>query len=131
MSAPDPGTLPAGRHNYGAGLSLLVSAAGSRSWSCRVTVAGSQRSFGLGPWPKDAMLYAVQDASPGTTIHGLRTSFRCWAADTGVDRVEAEMCLAHQVGSAVERAYMRSDLLERRRPVMQARADFVLPPEAP
>ena len=52
MSAPDPGTLPAGRHNYGAGLSLLVSAAGSRSWSCRVTVAGSQRSFGLGPWPK-------------------------------------------------------------------------------
>ena len=29
-----------------------------------------------------------------------------------------EMCLAHSVGSAVERAYARSDLLEKRRLLM-------------
>ena len=60
-------------------------------------------------------------------MHGFRTTFRSWGADQGVDRELAEHALSHQVGSAVERAYQRSDLLERRRAVMQAWADFVLP----
>ena len=37
----------------------------------------------------------------------------------------AEQCLAHTVGSAVVQAYQRSSMLERRRPVMDAWADFV------
>jgi hypothetical protein len=62
------------------------------------------------------------------TVHGTaRSSFRDWCAETGVPREVAEACLAHVAG-AVERAYFRSDIIERRRPVMQAWADHCLPP---
>ena len=55
----------------------------------------------------------------GFTPHGLRASFRSWAAETGVLREVAEVALAHSAG-AVERAYQRSDLLDARREVMEA-----------
>lgn len=52
----------------------------------------------------------------GFTVHGFRSSFRDWAAEVAnAPREVAEAALAHQVGSDVERAYARSDLLERRR----------------
>ncbi|WP_170328739.1 tyrosine-type recombinase/integrase [Ruegeria arenilitoris] len=52
----------------------------------------------------------------GVTVHGFRSSFRDWAAEAAnAPRELAEAALAHQVGSDVERAYARSDLLERRR----------------
>ncbi|MEC9347664.1 MAG: integrase arm-type DNA-binding domain-containing protein [Pseudomonadota bacterium] len=52
-------------------------------------------------------------------VHGFRTSFRTWAAEaTGAPREVAEACLAHVSGSAVERAYMRSDLLDQRRDLL-------------
>lgn len=55
------------------------------------------------------------------TVHGFRSSFRDWAAEeAGEPREVAEAALAHQVGSDVERAYARSDLLERRRNLMAA-----------
>ncbi|NGM46908.1 integrase arm-type DNA-binding domain-containing protein [Rhodobacter sp. SGA-6-6] len=57
--------------------------------------------------------------------HGLRSTFRDWAAERGYDRDMAEIALAHQVGSAVERAYRRTDMIERRRAMMQAWADFL------
>ena len=38
-------------------------------------------------------------------IHGLRNSFRDWPAESGVDRVLAELALAHVDGSEAERAY--------------------------
>jgi integrase len=59
------------------------------------------------------------------TVHGMRSSFRQWAAEeTSFAREVVEMCLAHQVGTAVERAYQRSDLLERRRQLMQLWAGY-------
>ena len=57
--------------------------------------------------------------------HGLRSSFRIWAAEAGVDRILAEHCLAHIEGSASELAYQRSDLFEARRAVMQSWADAI------
>ncbi|SES64451.1 tyrosine-type recombinase/integrase [Oceanicella actignis] len=57
--------------------------------------------------------------------HGLRSSFRDWAAERGYERDLAELALAHDVGSAVERAYRRSDMVERRRAMMDAWADFL------
>ncbi|MCZ4258144.1 integrase arm-type DNA-binding domain-containing protein [Sulfitobacter sp. G21635-S1] len=55
------------------------------------------------------------------TVHGFRSSFRDWAGEeAGAAREVAEAALAHQVGSDVERAYARSDLLERRRELMVA-----------
>jgi len=59
------------------------------------------------------------------TVHGLRSSFRDWAGEAGVAREVAEACLSHQVGSAVERSYARSDLFERRRTVMDAWAEYL------
>ena len=57
--------------------------------------------------------------------HGIRSSFRQWTAECGYDRDMAEMALAHRVGSEVERAYQRSDMLDRRRGMMEAWAAFL------
>lgn len=51
--------------------------------------------------------------------HGLRSTFRQWAAERGYQRDMAEIALAHFIGSDVERAYQRSDMLERRRAMMR------------
>ena len=58
------------------------------------------------------------------TIHGFRSSFRDWCADTGKPREIAEAALAHVVGG-VEGAYFRSDLYERRRAVMEQWASYL------
>lgn len=61
--------------------------------------------------------------------HGFRSTFRNWAAETtNYPREIAELALAHTVGSAVERAYMRSDLFEKRRALMQEWADYASGP---
>ena len=59
------------------------------------------------------------------TVHGLRTSFRTWCQETGVEEVISEYCLNHVVGSKVRRAYARSDMLEERTRVMTDWADFL------
>ncbi len=58
------------------------------------------------------------------TIHGMRSTFRDWAAENGYDRILAEKALQHATGNEVEQAYQRSDLLELRRPMMKAWTDF-------
>lgn len=68
----------------------------------------------------------IKRAGTGT-MHGFRSTFRDWAAEHGIDRVLAEKSLMHTTGTEVERAYQRSDLLEQRRPVMQAWADTIMP----
>ena len=61
-----------------------------------------------------------------TTVHGFRSAFRDWAAErTDADHAVMELALAHQVGSAVERAYARSDLRERRRELVARWAAFL------
>ena len=57
--------------------------------------------------------------------HGLRSTFRDWTAEQGYPRDMAEMALAHNVGTEVERAYRRSDMLERRRAMMAAWQRFL------
>ena len=59
------------------------------------------------------------------TVHGFRSSFRDWAAETGVVFEVAEASLAHAIGSNVTRSYLRTTMLERRRPIMAAWANFV------
>lgn len=61
------------------------------------------------------------------TMHGMRSTFRDWAAENGIDQVLAEKSLMHATGNEVEQAYQRSDLLEQRRTVMQAWADTIMP----
>ncbi len=59
------------------------------------------------------------------TAHGFRSSFRDWASEHGYARDLAERALAHAVKNQVEAAYHRTDLLEQRRPLMEAWAQHV------
>lgn len=53
------------------------------------------------------------------TVHGFRSTFRDWCAEeTHYPNIVAEQALAHVVGNAVEAAYRRGDLLEKRRALM-------------
>lgn len=62
----------------------------------------------------------------GVTVHGFRSTFRDWAAEAAnAPREVAEMSLAHKVGSEVERAYARSDLLDKRRVLMDRWTGYV------
>ena len=58
------------------------------------------------------------------TPHGLRATFRTWGEDAGFPRDLLEESLGHQIGTAVERAYRRTDSFDRRRSIMKAWADF-------
>lgn len=60
------------------------------------------------------------------TVHGFRTAFRVFAAErTNASHAAMELALAHVAGGRVERAYMRSDLLDRRRELMETWGAFV------
>ena len=58
------------------------------------------------------------------TAHGFRSSFRSWCSDTAVPRDLAEAALGHAV-RGVEGAYARSDMLDRRRPLMDTWAEYI------
>ncbi|MFB2853122.1 tyrosine-type recombinase/integrase, partial [Aeromonas veronii] len=66
-------------------------------------------------------------STPGrlATAHGFRSSFRDWCSENGYARDLAERALAHTVKNKVEAAYHRTDLLDQRRPMMDAWAEFV------
>ena len=54
------------------------------------------------------------------TVHGFRGSFKSWCMEHNVERAVAELSLAHAYMGNVESAYVRTDMLEQRRPVMAA-----------
>ncbi|MBT8460496.1 MAG: integrase arm-type DNA-binding domain-containing protein [Boseongicola sp.] len=59
-------------------------------------------------------------------VHGFRTSFRTWVQEqTDYPREVAEAALAHAGGDAVERAYARSDVFEKRREMMEGWAAYL------
>ncbi len=61
--------------------------------------------------------------------HGMRSSFRNWSAEeTSYPNEVCEMALAHTVGNAVEAAYRRGDLFEKRRQMMNDWALFLASP---
>ena len=61
-----------------------------------------------------------------TTVHGFHPSFRDWASEhTSVPHAVAEVALAHQAGSAVERAYARSGVFDKRRGLMDPWVEYV------
>jgi len=60
-----------------------------------------------------------------TTVHGFRSAFRDWAAEsTAYPHEVCEMALAHTIGNKAEAAYRRGDLFEKRRRLMQDWAAF-------
>ena len=62
----------------------------------------------------------------GCTQHGFRSTFADWSAEcTGFQKEVREKALAHTVADAVEAAYRRGDLFEKRRELMQTWADYL------
>lgn len=58
--------------------------------------------------------------------HGLRSTFRDWVAErTNYPADLAEVALAHKISSAVEAAYRRGDMMEKRRGMMSDWAGFL------
>ena len=61
-----------------------------------------------------------------TTTHGLRSSFKDWASETTHFPNEvSEMALAHSIPNAVEAAYRRGNLFEKRRQLMNDWAAYL------
>jgi integrase len=69
----------------------------------------------------------VKDA----TVHGFRSSFRDWAAETtNFPNEVCEAALAHVIENKAEAAYRRGDLFEKRRRLMEGWAAFCSPSKA-
>lgn len=81
-----------------------------------------------GPMSDATMAKAMRVAGAGEfTVHGCRSSFRDWAADTGIADAWAEAALAHANPNKTEAAYRRTTYFDQRRDkLMPAWASFVL-----
>jgi integrase len=85
--------------------------------------------FPMGP---DAMHNVAKSLRDGVTVHGFRSCFRDWAGDeTGFDRVDVELCLAHSAGDATEQAYRRSTAVAKRARIMSEWAKYCDAPSLP
>ena len=76
----------------------------------------------------DRLVFPMQNGhhKVAAVAHGFRSSFRDWAAEmTDHPREVIEAALAHGVQNKVEAAYARSDLFERRRPLMDDWAAYL------
>lgn len=83
---------------------------------------GSQRGKSLSDMSLSA---ALKRLNVPVTVHGFRSTFRDWVGErTNTPREIAEMCLAHSVGNAVEQAYARSTLFEKRKKLMDRWAAY-------
>jgi integrase len=85
------------------------------------------------PFRPNALTGCIKRDGFDVTMHGMRTSFRNWGGDGGVDgehsfpREVLEHCLAHREGDETERSYWTGEMKARRRVVLQAWADYIRP----
>ena len=81
------------------------------------------------PISERAMFKALRQLHTDATVHGFRSTFRDWASEqTSYPHEVCEQALAHTVGSAVERAYRRTDLFDKRRRLMEEWATYCARP---
>lgn len=77
------------------------------------------------PMSNMSLSAVLKRMSIDATVHGFRSVFRDWVAEeTDFSPEVAEMALAHTIANKVEAAYRRGDLLERRKRLMEAWADY-------
>ena len=82
-----------------------------------------------GPLSDMSLTKALRTAGRAETVHGFRSAFRDWAAERmpAIPAMVAEMALAHRVGTKTEQAYLRTDLRDMRRALMDAWGRFAAP----
>jgi integrase len=79
----------------------------------------------LFPLSNMGMAELLKGMRPGVTVHGMRSTFRDWAAEcTNYPNHVVEMALAHTIGDKVEAAYRRGDLFAKRVKLMTQWAGF-------
>jgi integrase len=79
------------------------------------------------PINEAALMKLLKKDHPALTIHGFRSSFRDWCAEqTNYPREIAEAALAHTIKDKTEAAYLRGDMFEKRRKLMNAWAEYCL-----
>jgi integrase len=72
-----------------------------------------------------AMTRLLKGLDASITVHGFRSTFRDWAAETtGYPNHVIEMALAHAIGDKVEAAYRRGDLIAKRTRLMNDWAKY-------
>jgi integrase len=100
----------------------LLSALYREDGNSRVFI-GARTGAGLGNMAMPDVLQ--QMGRNEATVHGFRSTFRDWAAEaTAYPNHVVEQALAHTIGNAVEAAYRRGDLFEKRRHLMNDWAQF-------
>ena len=67
----------------------------------------------------------LRDLGIDAVPHGFRSSFRDWCGESGQSRELAESALAHTIQNKAEAACARTDLLDRRRELMEAWAGYL------
>lgn len=83
------------------------------------------------PMSDMTMSKLIKELGFDTDVHGFRTSFRVWVQEcTNASFEVAEKALAHKTKNKVVAAYARSDLMEKRRQLMQRWADHLGPTSA-
>lgn len=130
-------TIPAARMKAGRAHVIPLSAQALLIFSARAGRDPNDLFFtatGRTPVSDTAVMKAFRRAAPAehrdATVHGLRSAFRDWCAETDVSRELAERALAHAVGNAVEAAYYRTSQLSQRAALMQSWANYLMPPPA-
>ena len=130
-------TLPAGRMKAGRehrvplsgrALAILQEMQPHRQAGDAFVFPGGKNSR---PLSNMALLMLMRRMGRGDlTAHGFRASFKTWASERRSFPNEiVEAALAHVVGSKVEQAYLRGDMFERRRRLMQQWSTFCNAPE--
>lgn len=90
-----------------------------------IVFAGRKHDSALSDMSLTAVLRRMGRAE--ITVHGFRSTFRDWCAESIANSFPREVCehaLAHSLPDKVEAAYRRGDLLEKRVKLMQAWADY-------
>lgn len=85
------------------------------------------------PFFPNALTQTIQRTGVKATMHGMRTSFRNWGGESvkhNFRREVLEHCLSHRVGDESELSYWTGEMVERRRIVLQAWADYIKPNKA-
>lgn len=73
---------------------------------------------------KETPRKVIRDLGFDATMHGMRSLFRDWCALNKKDWAASEKALSHQVGGSVVQAYLRTDMLDKRRPLMDDWAKY-------
>ncbi len=125
-------TIPANRMKAGRKYRVPISS------RCLEILARAQELSDGGPYvfpsqtakkPLSTMVFlmVIRRTGQDITAHGFRSSFRDWAAErTNFPRQVCEMALAHSVSDKTEAAYLRGDLFDKRRELMDTWAAYAL-----